>query len=188
MRDSRLRHASTAGALALITALSLSACGSPSVSPRPVQGAGSEPATASRSPAATPSTPAPAINAMPRSTSPGPVPTGAAEPVRTEPTRPKPRPKPTSNKPTDSCYGAVRHDIDLQNTELALLRSMCFHTGGVLRLQGIGPGLVTASPESLVSENYAAGVVDLRFLRPGTVTVTIPQDEQTYTIDVVVVD
>jgi hypothetical protein len=38
-----------------------------------------------------------------------------------------------------------------------------------------------------VSQNYEAGVVDLRFVRPGTVTVSIPQDEQTYTITVVVV-
>ena len=38
-----------------------------------------------------------------------------------------------------------------------------------------------------MSQSYEAGVVDLRFVRPGTVTVTIPQDEQTYTITVVVV-
>jgi hypothetical protein len=64
---------------------------------------------------------------------------------------------------------------------------MCFHTGGVLRLQGIGPGLVTATPTALVSQNYEAGVVDLRFIEDGTVTVTIPQDEKTYTIKVVVI-
>ena len=30
-------------------------------------------------------------------------------------------------------------------------------------------------------------MVDIAFVRPGTVTVTIPQDEQTYTITVVVI-
>ena len=51
---------------------------------------------------------------------------------------------------------------------------------------GIGPGLVTAEPESLVSRYYEAGVEDIRFVRPGTVTVTIPQDTETHTITVVV--
>ncbi|WP_246278301.1 hypothetical protein [Phytohabitans rumicis] len=82
--------------------------------------------------------------------------------------------------------GAIRYDVDLQNTELALLKSMCFATGAVLRLQGIGPGLVTVEPASLVSQSYEAGVVDIRFVRRGTVTVNIPQDEQTYTVTVVI--
>jgi hypothetical protein len=70
---------------------------------------------------------------------------------------------------------------------LDLVKSMCFRNGGILRLQGIGPGLVTAAPANLVSQSYEGGVVDLRFIRPGTVNVSIPQDEQTYTIAVVVV-
>jgi hypothetical protein len=106
--------------------------------------------------------------------------------VKTRIVKPAPT-KPTSTQPTGTCYGAVRHDLDLRNTVLDLVKSMCFHTGGVLRLQGIGPGLVTTAPGSLVSSSYEGGVVDLRFIRPGTVTVTIPQDEQTYTITVVVV-
>jgi hypothetical protein len=106
--------------------------------------------------------------------------------VKTKTVKPAPT-KPTSTQPTGTCYGAVRHDLDLRNTVLDLVKSMCFHTGGVLRLQGIGPGLVTATPRSLVSSSYEGGVVDLRFIGPGTVTVTIPQDEQTYTITVVVV-
>ncbi|MEU8616155.1 hypothetical protein AB0C29_50050 [Actinoplanes sp. NPDC048791] len=107
--------------------------------------------------------------------------------MRTRTVRPAHSAEPTSTQPTATCYGAVRHDLDLHNTVLDLIKSMCFHTGGVLRLQGIGPGLVTAVPGSLVSRNYEAGVVDLRFVRPGTVTVRIPQDEQTYTITVVVI-
>ena len=82
--------------------------------------------------------------------------------------------------------GAIRYDLDLQNTELALLTSMCFATGAVLRVQGIGPGELTAEPADLVSQQYEGGVVDIRFVRPGTVTVTIPQNGQTYTITVVV--
>jgi hypothetical protein len=61
-----------------------------------------------------------------------------------------------------------------------------FHTGGVLRLKE-STRLVTSQPASVVSQNYEAGVVDLRFIRPGTATVTIPQNEQTHTITVVVV-
>jgi hypothetical protein len=89
---------------------------------------------------------------------------------------------------SDNCLGAVRYTLDLQSTELEMIKSMCFHTGGTLRLQGIGPGLVTATPEDLVSQHYEAGVVDLRLVRAGTVTVTIPQDERTYEITVVVVE
>jgi hypothetical protein len=107
------------------------------------------------------------------------------KPTKTRTTKPAP-PRPTATAAESTCYGAVRHDLDLQNTELALIKSMCFHTGGTLRLHSIGPGLVTATPGSLVSSSYEAAVVDLRFLRPGTVTVTIPQDSQTYTIEVVV--
>jgi hypothetical protein len=185
MRHPRLRHAATVGALALIAALPLSACGSPSVSPRPVQAAENEPAaTASRSPAVSPSTSARTTTSTPDGDRLKPARTKAAEPTRTRTTT---RPAPASTEPTGTCYGAVRREIDLQNTELALIRSMCFHTGGVLRLQKIGPGLVTATPESLVSQSYEAAVVDVRFVRAGTVTVTIPMDEQTHTITVVVV-
>ena len=167
----------TVGALALIVLASAAACGSDLVSPLPVQTAGQPSAsTASQTSSATPAASTPPANAPPtKGQNPGPKPT------RTKTTRP-----PTSAPPT-SCFGAIRHDLDLQNTELALIKSMCFKAGGVLRLQGIGPGLVTVEPASLVAQNYEGGVVDIRFLRPGTVTVTIPQDEQVYTITVVVI-
>ena len=70
----------------------------------------------------------------------------------------------------------MRYDLDVQNTVLDLVRSMCFHTGGVLRLKGIGPGLVTSQPASVVSQSYEAGVVDLRFIRSGTATVDHPAE------------
>lgn len=186
MRHPKFRHIAAAGALAVIATVPLAACGDPSVSPRPAQAA--ENGT-SAAPSQVRST-APTVSARPGNAEPGVAPPAGPRPVTTK-TAKRTAPhtsEPTSTKPVGSCYGAVRHDLDLRNTVLDLVKSMCFHTGGVLRLQGIGPGLVTATPESLVSENYEAGVVDLRFVRPGTVTASIPQDEQTYTITVVVVD
>ena len=181
MRYSKFRRIAAAGALALIATIPLAACGDPSVSPRPAEAAENE-AAAAPNPTPTPSASGRAGNAEPgvarQPAGPGSAKTGTVTPNPA---------KPTSTKPTGTCYGAVRHDLDLHNTVLDLVRSMCFHTGGVLRLQGIGPGLVTAAPSSLVSQSYEAGVVDLRFVRPGTVTVSIPQDERTYTITVVVV-
>lgn len=174
-------------ALTLLLTVPLTGCGNDALTPLPIRAASAQPATAPTTvpPRAVPTTsPAP-----PR----GVPPATPAAPARTT-TRPPPRPTasstrtpPPSSSAPATCYGAVRHTIDLQNTELAAQRSMCFQAGGELRLQGIGPGLVTATPESLVDQNYAGGVVDLRFLRPGTVTVTIPQETETYTIEVVVI-
>jgi hypothetical protein len=177
MRTPNFRHIAAIGALALIAVAPVAACGAEPLKPLPVQAAGPEPAaTVSLGPADRPSTPTSTGSSPPRVAQ-APA---APGPVRTTKT---PRPDPTPS----ACFGAIRYDLNLQETELALIKSMCFHTGGVLRLQGIGPGLVTATPESLRSQSYEAGVVDIRFVRPGTVTVTIPQDEQTYTITVVVV-
>jgi hypothetical protein len=166
------RRVAVAGALALMAAAPLAACGVDALAPLSVQAA---PATsASPTPSAPPST----------ATRPGNSPPPAVgKPARTT-TRPT---RPPTTKPTSTCYGAVRHDLDLQNTELALVRAMCFRVGGVLRLQGIGPGLVTWEPAALVSHNYEAGVVDLRFIQTGTVVVSIPKDGQTYPITVVVI-
>jgi len=187
MRHHKFRHIAAAGAIAVIAAVPLAACGDPSVLPRPAQAAENETSAApSRMPSTAPSASARAENPEPgvarKPAGQRPVKTRTVKPATTgsHPSKPPPR-------PAGTCYGAVRHDLDLHNTVLDLVKSMCFHTGGVLRLQGIGPGLVTAAPGSLVSQSYEAGVVDLRFVRPGTVTVSIPQDEQTYTITVVVV-
>lgn len=80
----------------------------------------------------------------------------------------------------------MRYDLPLAETEIELLKSLCFATGAVLRIQGIGPGLVTVDRPDLVSQHYEAGVVDIRFVRPGTVAVTIPKDGREHTITVVV--
>jgi len=79
----------------------------------------------------------------------------------------------------------VRYDIDLAQTE-QLPRSLCFGAGAVLRLIGIGPGEVSIDRPDLASSNYEAGVVDIRFLRAGTVAVTIPRTAEPETITVVV--
>ena len=183
MHHPTFRHVAAAGALALIATVPMAACGGRSVSPLPVTAADDDRVAApSQAPSTDPRAASPVGSSPPGVVKP---PAGAA-PTRTKTAKPAP-PAPTSTKPVSTCLGAVRYDLDLRNTVLDLVKSMCFHTGGVLRLQGIGPGLVTATPESLRSYNYEAGVVDLRFLRPGTVTVTIPQDGQTYTITVVVI-
>ncbi|MGW9197416.1 hypothetical protein [Micromonospora chersina] len=125
---------------------------------------------------------------------------GAASPTAASPTPERPTATPPRRSPTpprsrtarptplpSACLGAVRYDLVLAETELALLKSLCFATGGVLRIRGIGPGLVTVDRADLVSRSYEAGVVDIRFVRAGTVVVTIPQDGRTYPITVVVV-
>ena len=150
-----------------------SACGSHTVSPLAVRTAvpsASATATVPSAPAATTSTVRP------------PDRPGGATATKRPATRP-PAPRPTS---TSTCRGTERYDLDLHDNELALIGSMCFKAGGVLRLQGIGPGLVTVTPSSLVSQHYEGGVVDVRFVRKGTVDVRIPQDEQVYTITVVI--
>lgn len=56
----------------------------------------------------------------------------------------------------------------------------------MLRIQGIGPGEITVDRPELVDHNYEAGVVDLRFVRTGTVDVFIPRPDGTHVITVVV--
>jgi hypothetical protein len=177
MRTSRIRQLTIAGALALVTA-SVAACGAGPQTPLPVQAASAEPAAAPSGSTTTLPSASTGTGTSPPATAGQP---GVVKPTRTRTTTP--RPDPTSES---ACFGAVRYDMDLQTTELELQKTMCFHTGGVLRLQGIGPGLVESGPTSVVSQSYAGGVEDLRFIRPGTATVTIPQEDKTHTITVVV--
>ncbi|MFC0033731.1 hypothetical protein ACFFMM_29840 [Micromonospora chaiyaphumensis] len=129
--------------------------------------------------------------APPTTAGPAPAPSTAAPPTRSPaPTRsrtPRPTPSSASAALPGACLGAVRYDLVLAETELALLKSLCLATGGVLRIRGIGPGQVTVDREDLVSRSYEAGVVDIRFVRAGTVVVTIPQEGRAYPITVVVV-
>ena len=161
------------GAVLLALAVTgLAACaGEAVVAPLPI-----EPAQTT-----TPATTGPAVPASPAATA-GP----SSRPPRTRPRTPAPPPSPEPTRES-SCYGPIRYDLKIAETEFGLLKSLCFAAGARLRLQGIGPGLVTVDPESLVSQSYEAGVVDILFLRPGTVEVTIPHDDRTDTITVVVI-
>ncbi|MGV9809908.1 hypothetical protein [Micromonospora chersina] len=171
----RRRAALAADALtALVVLLGTSACADRPVSPLPVR----PPAPA----ASTVGAAAPPTTAATVETSTGTRPSRSPAPTRSRTVRP-----PASTALPSACLGAVRYDLVLAETELALLKSLCFATGGVLRIRGIGPGLVTVDRADLVSRSYEAGVVDIRFVRAGTVVVTIPQDGRTYPITVVVV-
>ena len=182
----RVRRLAAVVAAALMTAVS--ACAGEPLAPLPVQAAPATTTTAAATPSGAPS--GPPVTATPK---PPPSIRRTARATTAATVRPTTRATtaPPSSRPS-TCFGAVRYDLDLQNTVLDLVPSMCFRAGGVLRLQGIGPGLVTAAPAGLTSQTYAAGVVDLRFLRPGTVTVTVPQDDgpqddEPHTITVVVI-
>lgn len=179
----RVRRLAVLGALAVLPA----GCAQEPIAPLPVQAAPSPSVTVS-APASVPVIRTPAgAPVVPRRTAtttpPRPDTVRTTTPTTTQPPPPAPSPSPSV-----TCLGAVRYDIDLRTTVLDLVRSLCFGVGGVLRLQGIGPGLVTAEPEELVSQNYEAAVVDVRFVRPGTVTVTVPQENGPHTITVVVTD
>ncbi|MBW4706026.1 MULTISPECIES: hypothetical protein [unclassified Micromonospora] len=172
----------------LITLLALvpvTACGPTPVAPLPVRSA-----TPTVAPA-TPTAPTAPATAVP--TSAGPVVSAVSAPsARHTPSPPRrtptagTRPPSTSPRP-QACLGPVRYDLVVSDTELALLKSLCLSVGGVLRIQGIGPGEVEVDREDLVSSHYEAGVVDIRFVHSGTVQVTIPQGGKTYPVTVVVV-
>ena len=72
------------------------------------------------------------------------------------------------------------------DTELALVKSICVATGAILRVEGTGPGTVSAEPQASVSQFYEAGIVECRFLAAGTVTITIERDGEFFEIAVVV--
>ena len=73
-------------------------------------------------------------------------PAAGARPTKTA-TR-TPAPKPTTKRP--ALPRRRRYDLDLNTTTSSPSSpSMCFNAGGVLRLQGIGPGLVTRDAGSL---------------------------------------
>ncbi|MGC4773225.1 hypothetical protein ACLQ25_30165 [Micromonospora sp. DT44] len=161
----------------LAATMAVAACGDDAVSPLPVQPPG--PTRPTPTPPAISATPAPTASPS------RPPPTSGRPPAPPKP-RGTPRTTPPPTAATPACQGAVRYDLPLAETEIELLRSLCFATGAVLRIQGIGPGLVTVDRPELVSQQYEAGVVDVRFVRPGTVAVMIPKEGREHTITVVV--
>ncbi|MEV2240891.1 hypothetical protein [Micromonospora sp. NPDC049891] len=178
------RHRPTALALAVVLVVGAAGCADEPVAPLPV-----------RPPA--PSTAPPPVPPSPPTARPSGTPVVAAPTVGTVPnTRPTPAlrsptpgrstrtPTPTATM-SETCLGAVRYELPLSDPG-PLPTSLCFATGGVLRLTGIGPGEVTVDREDLVDSQYEAGVVDLRFVRTGTVDVFIPREAGTHVITVVV--
>ncbi|MEU8301886.1 hypothetical protein AB0C04_31940 [Micromonospora sp. NPDC048909] len=174
------RRPGAVAAVAVALAVSVVACGDATpVAPLPVR----------------PPAPASTTTAGPTTPAATPPPSTSAPTVRRPPAAlPAPTRIPATRTPSASptalpsaCLGAVRYDLVLAETELALIRSLCFAPGAVLRIIGIGPGEVTVDRQDLVSRSYEAGVVDIRFLRAGTVAVTIPQADALHTISVVVV-
>lgn len=172
-----MRGRLTVGALAASLAMVGCAAESP-VSPLPTEAA-TETAPV-RSAAAGPASRASSVSP------PRPSPASTSSPSR----RPlvTPSPSRTSTRPpaSPSCEGAVVHTIDVAADELALVPAMCLAAGAVLRIENIGPGEVTTDSPELVAQHYEAGIVEVRFVRRGTVVVTIPQGGRTYDITVVV--
>src|SRR5262245_29630505 len=66
-------------------------------------------------------------------------------------------------------------------------RSLCFTPGGVLRIENVYPGDVSADPSDLVSCQWEAGIATCRFLRVGNVTVRISGQSPNRSIAVVIV-
>ncbi|MGV9212593.1 hypothetical protein ACTFTM_12110 [Micromonospora sp. RB23] len=124
-------------AVVLAATVGVAACGADAVSPLPVQ-----------PPGPTRSTPTPLgdlrdlRDAVHRRRPAGARPHLARQGVRPgRLPRRAPRRRPVrASAATPAGQGAVRHDLPLAETEIELLRSLCFATGAVLRIQGIGPG------------------------------------------------
>ncbi|WP_432050783.1 hypothetical protein [Verrucosispora sp. NA02020] len=172
------RRAAPLLAVLLITA----GCADRPVAPLPVV----PPTTAPSSPAA-PTTGAPPL-AGPTTTDPRPPSvraTRSPSPPAPVPTTRRSTPRPPSPTTPDACLGAVRYDLVLADVG-PMPTSLCLATGGVLRIQGIGPGQVTVDRTDLADSHYEAGVVDVRFLRSGTVDVTIPHEGTVHVVTVVV--
>lgn len=183
MHRRAVRHLAVAGVVAVVGLAPVAGCGGAPVSPLPVQRPSASP---DDSPEPPPSAPAAAPTAAPTGTpATGRSPTAAPRP-RTTTGRPRPTASPSGSDRPSSCLGAVRYEVDTQEPEMSMLTSLCVAPGAVLRIRNIGPGEIETDPDDLVSGQYEAGVVDIRFLRRGTVTVRIPGNTRTHTVTVVV--
>jgi hypothetical protein len=177
------RHLTFSAALVLVVLTPGAACGGEAVSPLPVDAqstATSGAATASASRTASPTMSPSAQKASPT----------RSPPAKTTSRFPRPRrttalPSPVVTR-SPACLGAVVYTVRT-DADLARVKSLCLAVGGVLRVDGTGPGMVSADPPEKVSQFYEAGIEDCRFLSPGTITVTIVTDQQTFTITVVVI-
>ena len=166
-----------AALLSTIAAL-VTACAPAPVSPLPGQwpsltpaGVVSPSAVLSGSPTRTSAAP-PAAATRPPVWQPPPQASGSAEPTPAL---------------SPACLPPVIYPVDGSDPAL-LPRALCFEVAGILRVQNVGPGLLTAEPDERVARNYAAGVHDVRFLTAGTATVTIIREDGSQQITVLVVE
>jgi hypothetical protein len=172
--DHPIRRLAALGLLGLATIVPVAGCGPERLSSLPVQ-------APARQVTATPSAAASASSSRAPVAPPQPPP--APPPVRPPPPDPPVAPTPTG----PSCPDPVpSDDVDLTDSESDLPEWMCFQTGGVLRLNGIGAGAATAEPSDLVDPSWEADVQRYTFRAPGVVTVGFPRGEGTHTITVVV--
>src|SRR3982751_1030739 len=122
MQHFTFRQIAAAGALALTATVPMAACGSRSVSPLPVQAADDDRVAApSQAPSTDPRASSP-VGSSPPAAAKAPAGAGRAD---TKTAKPAP-PRPTSTRPVSTCRGAVRYDLDLRNTVLDLVKSLCF--------------------------------------------------------------
>jgi hypothetical protein len=147
-------------ALILIAAAATTACGPVEVSP--LAGASNSDASPMTSTIASPSTSASTTTAAP-----DPAPTSAA------PSR------------SGSCVGSTFIIDGADSADSP--RSLCFTTGGVLRIENVYPGDVSADPSDRAACQWEAGIATCRFLRAGDVTVRISGQSPNRSIAVVVV-
>ncbi len=84
----------------------------------------------------------------------------------------------TPPKPSPACDGIERITFDASESGPPW-PALCLKVGSVLRVENLGPGGLSANPSGLVSCNYAAGVHECRFVKPGTVTFTMTGSEVT---------
>ncbi len=171
--------------LALGCALTLSpltvACSSGTVAPLPVRTASPTGSGAVGDvPVAATSSPGARVTSAPTRQDPDPKPSK----VRTQ--RPQPTVEP-ANEP--ACLGAEIVEVEVDSQDLSFAETDCMKVGGVLRLRGIDPtaNMVSVTPESYVKRHYEAGVVDIRFIRKGTVEIEVRLDGNKYPLTRVIV-
>ncbi|MGW0507364.1 hypothetical protein [Micromonospora sp. NPDC003241] len=175
-------------AIPLVTVFVIAAgCADQPVSPLPVRPPDPPPPSSAASSSTPPTAGAPPLAGPPTTDARPPTSRATRSPSPSAPvsTTRRGTPHPPSPTPTDACLGAVRYDLVLADIG-PMPSSLCFATGGVLRIQGIGPGQVTVDRPELADSHYEAGVVDVRFLRSGTVDVTIPHEGTVHVVTVVV--
>jgi hypothetical protein len=152
--------------LILAAAAAMTACGPTEVSP-----------LAGYTTTDTSATPSPASSTAPDST---PAPTSS-----TPATDSTPAPRSATPSQANTCVGSM-FSIDGADSADSP-KSLCFTAGGVLRIENVYPGDVSAGPSDKVTCEWEAGIATCRFLRAGNVTVRIAGRSPTRSIEVVVV-